>query len=249
MLESLDDSVLTKQNLRLLDNITNYNKPALDYFIHDFDSHNELSQTWSLLHKMNTQRKILIRLPSCSIENEYDYNFYMKRLHHCLWRRWAIDLNNLNDLKINPLDINWNKETDVTVLYGPDLKESISSHIHNIFPASHKSNHENDSIDNHDFSDDDYSIEYSSSICSRTSTSSSIFESSHTSNTPCPKKALKFNDYVLTREIDSRGICHESQTYINDLSTHYNALKIQQDHALKYSNDAEQNQYYSSLCY
>ena len=30
-------------------------------------------------------------------------------------------------LKIDPLQINWNKETDITVLYGPDFSDCRSS--------------------------------------------------------------------------------------------------------------------------
>ena len=45
----------------------------------------------------------------------------MARLYHCIWRRWSIKHFNLDEYKIYPLSINWNKEIDVTVLYGPDL--------------------------------------------------------------------------------------------------------------------------------
>ncbi|CCD26234.1 uncharacterized protein NDAI_0H00600 [Naumovozyma dairenensis CBS 421] len=123
---SLDDTIISRQNLMLLDNVTNYQKPAIDYFHHEFnDDKLEIPLSWTLLLKMRKHK--LLRLPSCSIEDDMDYNIYLVRLHHCLWRRWSINYYHLDKCKLDPLSINWNKETDVTVLYGPDLTDSNNS--------------------------------------------------------------------------------------------------------------------------
>ncbi|CAD6637881.1 XXYS1_4_G0042960.mRNA.1.CDS.1 [Saccharomyces cerevisiae] len=117
---SLDDTIISYQNLMLLDNMTNYNKPSIDYFHHKFNGARlEMPASWTLLLKMRKHK--LLRLPSCSSEDTLDYNMYLVRLHHCLWRRWSIDHYGLQNSKSDPLSINWNKETDITVLYGPDL--------------------------------------------------------------------------------------------------------------------------------
>lgn len=120
---SLDDTIISRQNLMLLDNVTNYQRPAIDYFHHKFNENKlEIPLSWTLLLKMRKHK--LLRLPSCSIEDDMDYKIYLVRLHHCLWRRWSIDYYHLDKCKADPLSINWNKETDVTVLYGPDLTAS-----------------------------------------------------------------------------------------------------------------------------
>ncbi|CAI4046739.1 hypothetical protein SUVZ_11G2840 [Saccharomyces uvarum] len=130
---SLDDTIISYQNLMLLDNMTNYNKPAIDYFHHKFsDAGLEMPASWTLLLKMRKHK--LLRLPSCSSEDSLDYNMYLVRLHHCLWRRWSINHYGLQNSKADPLSINWNKETDVTVLYGPDLT-NINSVEDKMWPA------------------------------------------------------------------------------------------------------------------
>lgn len=116
--------------------MTNYNKPAIDYFHHEFnDASLEMSASWTLLLKMRKHK--LLRLPSCSSEDVLDYNMYLVRLHHCLWRRWSINHYGLQNFKSNPLSINWNKETDVTVLYGPDLT-NIDSNENEISPVQNQ---------------------------------------------------------------------------------------------------------------
>ncbi|KAJ1049486.1 hypothetical protein FZC28_6836g3789 [Saccharomyces cerevisiae] len=133
---SLDDTIISYQNIMLLDNMTNYNKPAIDYFHHEFnDASLEMSASWTLLLKMRKHK--LLRLPSCSSEDVLDYNMYLVRLHHCLWRRWSINHYGLQNSKSNPLSINWNKETDVTVLYGPDLT-NIDSNENEISPVQNQ---------------------------------------------------------------------------------------------------------------
>ncbi|CAI6631206.1 CBM_HP2_G0028260.mRNA.1.CDS.1 [Saccharomyces cerevisiae] len=134
---SLDDTIISYQNIMLLDNMTNYNKPAIDYFHHEFnDASLEMSASWTLLLKMRKHK--LLRLPSCSSEDVLDYNMYLVRLHHCLWRRWSINHYGLQNSKSNPLSINWNKETDVTVLYGPDLLQRRDSNENEISPVGTK---------------------------------------------------------------------------------------------------------------
>lgn len=223
--QSVDDLVLTKRNMRMFDNKNNYTKPALDYFHHDFfvnEQNNEFQQFWSLLtsSKKDTEDADMIRLPSCSLENKFDYEFYLKRLHHCIWRRWSIDLEKLQDMKIDPLSINWNKETDITVLYGPDVKvtEQGSTHLTGLFKSIDFNKDFDSSIilsnDDNDLIDEISSL--SSSVDSQpASARSSIFEKSIV--TPTKKKSLKFNDFVLRRDINAKGRFFEFHTYINDL--------------------------------
>ncbi|KAH3900180.1 uncharacterized protein SCODWIG_03990 [Saccharomycodes ludwigii] len=118
---SLDDSIITKQNILLLDNVTNYNQTAVDYFHYDFSKLSLLTTSWHILTHMGKYN--IMRLPSCSNEIPDDYYVYLKRLHHCLWRRWSIL--QLNLPKVDPLSLNWNKECDVTVLYGPYLNTDV----------------------------------------------------------------------------------------------------------------------------
>ncbi|CCC70935.1 hypothetical protein NCAS_0G00480 [Naumovozyma castellii] len=125
---SLDDTIISPKNLMLLDNVTNYTKEAIDYFNYDFKPSHYLQGvplSCSLLAKMSKHN--LLRLPSCSMEEPIDYSIYLTRLHNALWRRWSINQFNLHDRKCNPLQLDWNKETDMTVLYGPDLAGFIAS--------------------------------------------------------------------------------------------------------------------------
>lgn len=205
----------------LLDNVTNYKKPALDYFHHEFDSEKlEMPMTWTLLLKMRKHK--LLRLPSCASEDDADYNSYLMRLHHCLWRRWSMEHYKLQDAKIDPLSINWNKETDITVLYGPDLtgacanqelEDTALMNMKGGASVMEEAEEEEAIVDT-----EVRSYTYSSSVDSNVS---SIFDEgnactkthSNTSN-----RSLKFRDSVLRREIDSHGGCHESHVVINDLS-------------------------------
>lgn len=117
---SLDDSIVTRRNLVLLDNLTNYDKPSIDYFHHNFAMDGpEVPLTWALL--LRTKAHGALRLPSCAMEDDQDYANYLVRLHHCLWRRWSLHYYGLSKSKLDPLNINWKKESDVNVLYGPDL--------------------------------------------------------------------------------------------------------------------------------
>lgn len=50
---SLDDNIIVRKNLMLLDNVTNYDKPAIDYFHYNFDSNDlAMPQTWNILCKL-----------------------------------------------------------------------------------------------------------------------------------------------------------------------------------------------------
>lgn len=229
----------------LLDNVTNYSKPSLDYFHHKFDSDNlEIPLTWTLLLKMRKHK--LLRLPSCAIEDDADYKMYLIRLHHCLWRRWSIEHYNLDKSKVDPLSINWNKETDITVLYGPDLtgiSEDSTFETKAIRLAGMKKHSTNAfEIGDEDLigSQDTHSYNYSSSV---DSDASSIFDAESTctktqSNTST--KSLKFKDTVLRRDIDSHGGCHESRITINDTSKpahrarhHHHASHRHHHHGIK----------------
>lgn len=120
---SLDDSIICSQNLMLLDNVTNYNNIAIDYY-HTKLSLQERKLSYSLLLKMKKHK--LLRLPSCSMEDELDYKIYLNRLHHCIWRSWSIDFYRLQNSKMNPTSINWDKENDMIVLYGPSFTSFIN---------------------------------------------------------------------------------------------------------------------------
>ncbi|QHS74661.1 uncharacterized protein SPAR_K02780 [Saccharomyces paradoxus] len=249
---SLDDTIISYQNLMLLDNMTNYSKPAIDYFHHKFnDASLEMPASWTLLLKMRKHK--LLRLPSCSSEDALDYNMYLVRLHHCLWRRWSIDHYGLQNSKSNPLSINWNKETDVTVLYGPDLTNidsvedkmwAVQDQVDQKQPKDLKSalkkntecwieeevDEVSTSIESNgalvkleDISCASSVDSHTSSIFDQRSTCtkvSSIDEDAegfeHEKKVEFPRK-LKFNQAVMKREIDSKGLIRESLVNINDI--------------------------------
>lgn len=223
---SLDDSIISDRNLMLLDNVTNYNRVSVDYFHHDFNySKLEMSNTWVLLLKMRKHK--ILRLPSCSAEDDDDYARYLQRLHHCLWRRWAIHDYHLDNIKIDPISINWSKETDVTVLYGPSLSATVGGTTELIEEGKKKKENNNSQklnlIEDQDQNYDSDNDNYSSSVNSR---ASSIFDSPSilktTSKTsidsePTKKKSLKFNYIVARRDIDRFGNFIESDIRINDM--------------------------------
>lgn len=246
---SLDDSILSSQNMILLDNVTNYKKSALDYFHHDFDYNNqELPTTWNLLCKMRKHK--LLRLPSCSNEDDTDYIMYIERLHHCLWRRWSIHNFNLENKKLNPLSLNWNKETDITVLYGPDLAmadrkneteedqcsrltglkngKQIKSALKHSFSDS--SLIENIPLQSNSVTSDNLST-YSSSV---DSTTSSIFDSPISQSEKPKIKKLAFNNVVQKREINKYGQINETMISVNDIKDiFYNYHQPQYHHVTK----------------
>ena len=246
---SLDDSIISRQNLMLLDNVTNYNKPAIDYFHHDFNGDLlELPLSWTLLLKMRKHK--LLRLPSCSIEDDFDYYVYLVRLHHCLWRRWSIRYYGLSKLKIDPLQINWNKETDITVLYGPDFSDCRSSfdtepsyraaaQVPNFVSTSGKQQQQQQQFDvSSPSSDEEYSDSSLGAIASRNSSNSSTDSSSASyifDRPSCIRKLptqndrsnqpLRFKNIVVERDINTEGVFCEYNICINDIP---NSRKISQ---------------------
>lgn len=213
---SLDDTIIVRKNLLLLDNVTNLNRPAVDYFHYNFQDTYSICETWKLLLKVGKHK--VLRLPSCSQEDESDYKYYLKRLHHCLWRRWSIEKFQLQGFKYDPLRINWNKENDMTVLYGPHLSDDCVAATQ-LIPKNLQ----------HDF----FSMEVDSeadgyNYCSSPTNSetSSIFESnkpilikktiSNTAKDSHAKKNLRFNESVFTREIDHSGVIYDGMSSIND---------------------------------
>lgn len=224
---SLDDTIISQQNLRLLDNVTNYSKESIDYFHYTF-TNKEYQASWNLLSKRGKQK--IIRLPSCSNEYEEDYFRYQKRLHNCLWRRWSIKQFKLNELKSDPLKIDWNKEIDVTLLYGPDLtvrEEMVSEvEIENSHIIQNEITYEEELVaevdydSEYDDDDDDTSsvFDYSESVHSN---ASSIHENKNHKHVV---KSLKFNDFVLRRDINNNGNYIESHTIINDIVSSYGNL-------------------------
>lgn len=221
IMASLDDTIISRQNLMLLDNVTNYRKPALDYFHHKFNSDAlEMPMTWTLLLKMRKHK--LLRLPSCAIEDDADYNAYLMRLHHCLWRRWSLEHFKLEKNKVDPLSINWNKETDITVLYGPDLTGVCEGFEDKIEKCSVKSapverQCSTDSEEEEIISGRARAYTYSSSVDSNVS---SIFDENTITRTrsDSSQKSLKFSNTVLRRDIDRHGIFQETEIQINDAS-------------------------------
>lgn len=124
---SLDDSIISTHNLRILDNASNYNREALDFFHYKFTPL-EISKTYNFMSKLDNKNcnsnTLLLRLPNCDDTDSIDYINYFKRLNYCMIRRYNkefLNFNNNKNLTINPLNINWNKENDITTLYGPNL--------------------------------------------------------------------------------------------------------------------------------
>ncbi|AQZ14863.1 YKR075C and YOR062C [Zygosaccharomyces parabailii] len=207
---SLDDTIISKQNLILLDNVTNYGRPAVDYFTQEFKAQ-DIAITWRLLVKMRNHK--LLRLPSCSPEDDKDYHLYLVRLHHVLWRRWS-QLVVATGERVDPLSLNWDKDLDVTVLYGPDL--------------AHKKAEEEEQRDKKkaerearaaakDAKECDESWEVdSASMWSSDSNSSSIFDRA--------SKNLRFSETVLRRDIDPAGLCYESHVLIKRPVDHWDRV-------------------------
>lgn len=127
----------------------------------------------------------------------------------------------LDRLKVDPLTINWDKEIDITVLYGPDLigdtdtlQEKSKEHYDNKMNYFEDLKHMSAEYQEEDTMLKTY--DYSSSLDSNTS---SIFDSQSLCtkvNSNSSNKSLKFNDVVLRRDIDTHGACHESHISIND---------------------------------
>lgn len=239
---SLDDTVISKQNMMLLDNVTNYDKIAIDYFHTPWQNMKDLPLSWSLLYKMKKHK--LLRLPSCSMEDDLDYNIYLQRLHHCLWRRWSIENFHLNSFKINPLDINWNKETDITVLYGPDFSPYMDIEVNNTKNSKYNTisfsksdaNKKKEIISDTESLHSEDSLIYSSSL---DSSSSLLFDSlKHRTNSTTSKhiplkKSLRFSEIVKKRNITEYGELKESYLQINDKIHHQHRLrKHERSHSL-----------------
>ncbi|GAV52689.1 hypothetical protein ZYGR_0AG06800 [Zygosaccharomyces rouxii] len=194
---SLDDTIISRQNLLLLDNVTNYARPAIDYFTHGFQDQ-DIATTWKLLLKMRNHK--LIRLPSCSLEDDVDYHLYLSRLYHTLWRRWSQQLYGIK-CRADPLSVNWDKDLDMTVLYGPDLTGLESGQREaEVEQEGDGLGDKDDDVESTGVSwEDDNASVYSSSGSSSTS---SIFDQ--------VPKSLRFSETVLRRDIDPMGLCHES---------------------------------------
>ncbi|CCE64338.1 hypothetical protein TPHA_0H01310 [Tetrapisispora phaffii CBS 4417] len=243
--QSYDDIIITPKNVKILNNLSDYSQTALDYFSYDFKTI-EFEQCWSLLKNyssFNFETKLIdgkrIRLPSCSLEDKFDYDLYLKRLHHCVWRRWSMSLKNSNNNLIDPLSINWNKENDLTVLYGPDFYSTEKDSLlkKNTPPLKNITNKHLEAVMTHIqhlhlkskgklFTEDipeelEYSSDSRSSISSGSSSGSgAIFDNSHEqqqSRLNKKSKLLNFNDFVVRWDIDENGLCYESHNYINDL--------------------------------
>lgn len=136
---------------------------------------------------------------------------------------------NGNESKYDPLRINWNKENDMTVLYGPQLSDDCLAATQ-LVPKNLHSEVLSVEVD----SDLD-SYNYSSSPTN--SDASSIFESnkpilikngnSSMAKDSQVKKNLRFSDSVRTREIDHWGVVYDGMSTIND--TWSNEMIMRQD--------------------
>lgn len=112
---------------------------AVDYFSYDLTpkqyhscwkniSNNQFMKPYELSNVDNVTRlrtvqptdDLMIFLPTTS----------QARLENACWRAWYKKLKNLNEL--DPTEINWFKENDVTVLYGPLIEEENIEHISHI---------------------------------------------------------------------------------------------------------------------
>ena len=207
MIYSADDSILTKQNIILLDNFTNYNRPSVDYFDDSFDSYSHYANSFLLLSKYTQKRKKNLRLPSCSSEDELDYFFYIGRLTNCVFRRWSIHVNPKINVKINPLDINWNREMDTTVLYGPDLTNRVPTGIPSLLTKGTNASSSSSSLKR-----------TSSGISTPSSSTWSSPLQSCVASKSTVSKCLHFNELVLKKVIyDQWGNFYESHTLINDI--------------------------------
>ncbi|CAI8505819.1 unnamed protein product [Pichia kudriavzevii] len=106
---------------------------AVDYFSYDLTfeqyhscwkniSNNQFMKPYELSNVDNITRlrvvqqtdDLMMFLPTTS----------QARLENACWRAWGKKLNHLDEL--NPREINWFKENDVTVLYGPLIQENRS---------------------------------------------------------------------------------------------------------------------------
>ncbi|CCE64957.1 hypothetical protein TPHA_0J01350 [Tetrapisispora phaffii CBS 4417] len=213
--ESLDDLALTKDNIIFFDNFNNYEKQAIDYFTYSPENIDYNLTYAKYFNVLNTYKSNIynekIRLPSCSSDDPLDYTIYLKRLINCVFRKWSMKLFNRKD-KVDPLDINWKKDSDITVLYGPDLALSDFKYI-DINIAPNKSESPNDDIydkrmspmTNNDFLECNDHLSRSTSVASSTSSN----------NNSCNKN-LQFKDTVLRRYIYSKGNHYDFRVMIND---------------------------------
>ncbi|AGO12679.1 AaceriADR205Cp [[Ashbya] aceris (nom. inval.)] len=207
---TIDDIVLVKHNLTLLDNATDLDRPAVDYFRCSLtEDPRKVFEIWQSLVKMGKRR--LLRLPSCAMEDQYGYELYVQRLHHCLWRRWSIRQFGLEDNKVDPLLINWNKENDVTLLYGP----TMSADACRMRTWCRKCGAKVWAGDC-DAQVSDSESDARSGLTSAGSSASSILDCRHRRQSRTGNKGLHFNEHVLQRNIDWFGGCHDRFTELND---------------------------------
>ncbi|AAS52125.2 ADR205Cp [Eremothecium gossypii ATCC 10895] len=206
---SIDDVVLVKQNLTLLDNATDLDRPAVDYFRCSLaEEPRKVFEIWQSLVKMGKRR--LLRLPSCAMEDQYGYELYVQRLQHCLWRRWSMRQFGLEHNKIDPLQINWNKENDVTLLYGP----TMSADACRMRPWCRCGAKMWAGDCDAQVSDSD--SDAWSGMTSAGSSASSILECRHRRQSRGGHRGLHFNEHVQQRNIDWFGGCHDRFTVLND---------------------------------
>ena len=164
------------------------------------------------------------------MDDESNYFAYLHRLRNCLWRRWSIHVFQLDDVKMDPLKINWNKEEDLNLLYGPDLrydKACIAAEIigeqRKIFccaDAGYVSSDEDSDCSLSGFSEN-LSIFDSPRGCLSPCLTSCMTRATTAGSTSCGKRrSLKFCDIVSRRDISLGGGIFDINVMIND--TQYN---------------------------
>lgn len=125
------------------------------------------------------------------------------RLENACWRAWYKQLKNLNEL--NPSEINWFKENDVTVLYGPLIEEEEEGE--NKIVEEIKNNNES-------FNEIDMNW-FNSPSSNLSSTDSSPVSSSYDSNSSDGESDL--DSFILQRHFSSdstrTSISSNSQTF------------------------------------
>ncbi|KAI5952534.1 hypothetical protein KGF54_003401 [Candida jiufengensis] len=134
----------------------NINSDDFEFDINNFQ--NQQNQD----HYLKNNQNLLLFIKYLKSNPDYKFNnyFYYKRLKNICWRRIY---QNHKDLQfLNPLIINWDKNSDITWLYGPKIESSLSSLIN----LSHQNEimiekdevevevEEEEEIDNHTITDE-----------------------------------------------------------------------------------------------
>lgn len=176
---------------------------AVDYFSHELTnkqyhncwksvSNNQFMKPYELSNVDNITRlrtvqpidDLMTFLPTTS----------QARLENACWRAWAKKLNHLQEL--NPTEINWFKENDVTVLYGPLIDDEEDLEEDKYTSACYWSDEDNDEasplttpMSSENESDSDSFFQHCSIDSSHTSASTSSIDMKAATPTTTPSPA------------------------------------------------------------